>query len=79
MKPIRSHIMKQNANFQEGILQALRTTTPLPTLKFLTSNESFQMRYYMRIFLEGQTLGLAEVWQYSKLVKCPLENQHFAS
>ena len=23
--------------------------------------------------------GWTEVWQYSKLVKCPLENQYFAS
>ena len=24
-------------------------------------------------------MGETEVWQYSKLVKCPLENQYFAS
>ena len=24
-------------------------------------------------------MGWTEVWQYSKLVKCPLENQYFAS
>ena len=45
--------MKQNADFQEGISQAQRSATPLPTPKFLTTNESFQMRYYVRIFLKG--------------------------
>ena len=45
--------MKQSADFQEGISQALSTATPLLTLKFLTLNESFQMRYYVRIFLKG--------------------------
>ena len=29
--------------------------------------------------LWSKTLGRAEVWQYSKLVKLPIENQHFAS
>ena len=24
-------------------------------------------------------MGWAELWQYSKVVKCPVENQHFAS
>ena len=45
--------MKQNADFHYVDSQALSTTTPLPTLKFLTTNESFQMRYYVRIFLKG--------------------------
>ena len=31
--------MKQNADFQEDISQA--SATPLPTQKFLTTNESF--------------------------------------
>ena len=43
--------MKQNADFQEGISQAYSTATPLPTPKVLTTNESFQLRYYIRIFL----------------------------
>ena len=38
--------MKQNADFQEGISQAEGTATPLPTSKFVTTNESFQMRYF---------------------------------
>ena len=45
--------MKQNADFQEGISQAYSTATPLPTPKVLTTNESFQLRYYIRIFLKG--------------------------
>ena len=52
------HVMKQNADFQEGISQAQSTATPLPTPKFLSSNESGQKFW-----------GWAEVWQYSKLVK----------
>ena len=49
----KSHVMKQNADFQEGISQAQSTVTPLLTPKFLTTNESFQMRYYIRILLKG--------------------------
>ena len=45
--------MKQIADFQEGISQAWSTATPLPTQKLLTTNESFQMRYYKGIFLKG--------------------------
>ena len=45
--------MKENVDFQEGILQAQSTATPLPTPKFLTTNESFQMRYYKRTFIKG--------------------------
>ena len=45
--------MKENADFQEGISQAWISVTPLPTPKFLTSHESFQIRYYVRIFLKG--------------------------
>ena len=50
---LESHFMKQNADFNEGISQAYSTATPLPTQKFLTTNESFKMRYYIRIFLKG--------------------------
>ena len=39
--------MKQNADFQEGILQAKSAAKPLPTPKSLTTNESFQMRQYI--------------------------------
>ena len=53
MNAIRSYIMKQNADIQEGIPQAQNTATPLPTPKFLTTNENFEMRYYVRIFLKG--------------------------
>ena len=45
--------MKQNADFQEGISQAYSTATPLPTLNVLTTNKSFQMRYYIMIFPKG--------------------------
>ena len=45
--------MKQNTDFQERISQAESTATSLPTPKFLTTNESFQMRYYVRISLKG--------------------------
>ena len=40
MKIIRSHIMKQNADLQEGISQAQSTARPLLTPKVLTTNES---------------------------------------
>ena len=53
MKVIRSHIMKQNADFQEGISQAYSTATPLPTPKVLTTNKSFKIKYYIRIFFKG--------------------------
>ena len=42
----RTNIMKQKADFQEGISQGQSTATPFPTPKLLTTNESFQMRYY---------------------------------
>ena len=45
--------MKQNADFQEGILQAWSTATLLPIPKYFTTNKSFQMRYYVKIFLKG--------------------------
>ena len=46
--------MKQNADFQEGISQAYSNATPLPTPKFLnTNNKSIQMKYYITIFLKG--------------------------
>ena len=45
--------MKQNADFHEGFSQAKSTNTPLPTPKFLNTNESFQMRYYVRISIKG--------------------------
>ena len=45
--------MKQNADFQEGSSQAYSTATSLSTPKFLSTNKSFQMRYYIRIFLKG--------------------------
>ena len=48
-----SRFMKQNADFEEGFSQAKSTTRPLPIPRFLTTNESFQMRYYVRIFLKG--------------------------
>ena len=48
-----SHFMKQNTDFQECISQAYSPAPPLPTPKFLTTNESFQMRHYVRIFLKG--------------------------
>ena len=38
---VRSHFIKQNADFQEGISQAQSIATPLPTLIFLTTNKSF--------------------------------------
>ena len=50
---LESHFMKQNADFDEGISQAYSTATLLPTPKFLTTNKSFQMMYYKRIFLKG--------------------------
>ena len=40
---VRSHIMKQNGNFQVGISQALSTATPMFTPKFLTIIKSFQI------------------------------------
>ena len=45
--------MKQNADFKEGISQAQNTATPLHIPRFLTTTESFQMRYYTRIFFKG--------------------------
>ena len=45
--------MKQNADIQEGISQAESTAIPWSTQKFLTTNESLQMRYHIRIFLKG--------------------------
>jgi len=50
--------MKQNADFQDDVSQAWSTVTPLPTPKFLITNESFLRRYYTRIFLKGH-----ENWQ----------------
>ena len=44
--------MKQNADFQVGISQAQSTATLLYIPVFLTTNESFQIRYYIRIFLK---------------------------
>ena len=44
--------MKQNADFHEGISQAYSNATPLPTPIVPTTNESFQMMYYVRIFLK---------------------------
>ena len=44
--------MKQNADFNEGILQAYSTATLLSTPKFLTPNKSFQMMCFKRIFLK---------------------------
>ena len=49
--------MKQNADFQESISPAYSIAAPLPTPKFLTTNESFHMGYYMRIFLKGHQNG----------------------
>ena len=48
---------KQNADFQDGFPQAQSTATPPPTSKFLITNESFQVRYYVRIFLKGHQNG----------------------
>ena len=48
-----SPFMKKNADFQEGISQALSTATPLSLPSFLTTIESFEMRYYVRRFLKG--------------------------
>ena len=42
--------MKQNADFQEGISEAESPAKPLLNPKLLTTNESFQMRYHIRIF-----------------------------
>ena len=53
MKPIACPIMKQNADIQEGISQALSAAKPLPIPKSLNTNKSFQMRYNMRIFHKG--------------------------
>ena len=53
VKPITCLIMKQNADFQEGISLAQDNAIPLPTLKSLIANESFQIRYYVMDFLEG--------------------------
>ena len=53
IKPHRSHFMKQNADYQLGISQAKSTAASLLTPKFLTTNDSFQMSYYVRIFLKG--------------------------
>ena len=57
--------MKQNVDFQEEILQAQSTATPLPTSKSLTTNESFQMRYYVRIFLKVHQNGQRTKFQTS--------------
>ena len=38
--------MKQNADFDEGISQAQSNATQLPNPQYLTTNKSFQMRYY---------------------------------
>ena len=47
------HFMKQNADFQEDISHAWSTATLLSSPIFLTTNKTFQMRYYVRIFLKG--------------------------
>ena len=52
-----SHFMKQNADFQEGISEAESPAKPLLNPKLLTINESFQMRYYIGIFLKGRQNG----------------------
>ena len=65
MKVIRSHIMKQNADLQEGISQAYSTAIPLLTLKSLTNTENFQMRYYKRIFIKGHQYGQRVKFQTS--------------
>ena len=52
-----SRFMKQNADFKDSISQVISTSTPLPTPKFLTTNQSFEMRYYIRIFLKGHEMG----------------------
>ena len=57
--------MKQNADFQEGISQAESTATPLPTPKFLTTNESFKMRHYISILLKGHQNAACKKTQIS--------------
>ena len=47
------HFMKQNADIQQGISQVKSTGKPLPTPKFLITNESFQTRYFIKISLKG--------------------------
>ena len=65
LRVTRSHFMKQNADFQEGISQAQSTATPQPTLKFLTTNKIFQMGYYIRILLKGHQNGQRTKFQTS--------------
>ena len=38
---------------QDCIVLCKSAATPLPTLRFLTTNESFQMRYCMNFFFKG--------------------------
>ena len=39
--------------FQDGVVLCKSAATPLPTLWFLTTNESFQMRYCLNFFFKG--------------------------
>ena len=60
---IRTAVLPQNRSFdsvwskigtlQDCILLYKSTATPLPTLWFLITNESFQMRCYMNFFFKG--------------------------
>ena len=64
-KPPFCPFMKQNGDFQEGISQPQGAATPLPIPMFSTSNESFQMRNYKRIFLKGHQNGQRTKFQTS--------------
>ena len=56
--------MKQNADFQEGISQPYIIATTLSTKKFLTTYESFQMRY----ILGKDFLQEASEWPQEKVL-----------
>ena len=63
MQNIHTAVLPQNRSFdsvwskigtlQDCIVLCKSAATPLPTLRFLTTNESFQMRYCMNFFFKG--------------------------
>ena len=69
--------------FSRGHITSLSIAKPLPDPKFLTTNESFQMRYYVRIFLKGHQNSqrtkcrfltlLNKKWVFLNFLTLPLE------
>ena len=70
--------MKQNDDFQEGVSPAYSIAIPLLNPKFLTTNESFQMRYYVWIFFkgyenyQGSNIKISKNSLFIKQKLCPL-------